>query len=179
MQPLPEEYLALHPFGRIPVLMHEAFVLHETRAITHYIDAEFDGVALVSDKPVARARMEQVISVIDNYLYWPMIRQVFAHQVFRPLADVAPQSEVIAEGIRDTGPVLDVLEGIAGDGVLTGDRLTLADCHLAPMIAYFAETQVGPQMLSERPKLACWWEWVRDRDSLSAAGPSLGAFSVP
>ena len=43
---IPAEYLALHPFGRVPTLVHDGFVLYETGAITRYVDRTFAGPAL-------------------------------------------------------------------------------------------------------------------------------------
>src|SRR5687768_4932432 len=76
---LPDGYLTLHPFGRVPVLSHGAFRLFETGAITRYVDRAFEGRPLQPDSPAALARMDQVISVIDAYAYWPMVRQVSSH----------------------------------------------------------------------------------------------------
>ena len=35
---VPLDHLQRHPFGRVPVLQHDAFFLYETAAITQYID---------------------------------------------------------------------------------------------------------------------------------------------
>src|SRR5690349_11276108 len=35
---VPADYLAMHPFKRVPVLVHDGFVLYETSAITRYVD---------------------------------------------------------------------------------------------------------------------------------------------
>ena len=43
---VPAAYLALHPFGRVPTLVHDGFALYETGAITRYIDRAFPGPAL-------------------------------------------------------------------------------------------------------------------------------------
>ncbi len=32
------EHLARHPFGRVPVLEHDGFMLYETQAILRYLD---------------------------------------------------------------------------------------------------------------------------------------------
>jgi len=37
----PASYLALHPFGRVPVMVHDGFSLYETGAITRYLDRAF------------------------------------------------------------------------------------------------------------------------------------------
>src|SRR5436190_22444990 len=83
---VPAAYLALHPFGRVPTLVHDGFVLYETGAITRYVDRTFAGSALQPATPRALARMDQLIGIIDSYGYWPMVRQVFSHRVFRAAA---------------------------------------------------------------------------------------------
>ena len=40
---VPASYLALHPFGRVPTLVHDDFALYETGAITRYVDRAFAG----------------------------------------------------------------------------------------------------------------------------------------
>ena len=52
----PQDYLARHPFGRIPAFEHEGFRLYETNAISHYVDAAFVGPALMPDDLRQRAR---------------------------------------------------------------------------------------------------------------------------
>jgi glutathione S-transferase len=80
----PAAALAVHPFGRVPVLSHGGFALYETAAITAYVDVAFPGPPLSPAQPQALARMVQVIGLCDAYLYWPLVRQVYAHRVFRP-----------------------------------------------------------------------------------------------
>ena len=80
---MPASYLALHPFGRVPALVHDGFALYETGAITRYVDRAFPGPALQPTEPRALARMDQIIGIVDSYGYWPMVRQVFAPRVFR------------------------------------------------------------------------------------------------
>ena len=55
---VPAAYLALHPFGRVPTLVHDGFVLYETGAITRYIDRAFPGPPLQPGDARALARME-------------------------------------------------------------------------------------------------------------------------
>jgi hypothetical protein len=61
---VPIEYLTLHPFKRVPVLVDGDFALYETEAITRYIDEAFPGPALQPSEPRQRARMAQIISII-------------------------------------------------------------------------------------------------------------------
>src|SRR5260221_817204 len=103
---VPTAYLALHPFGRVPALVHDGFALYETAAITRYIDRAFAGPALQPADPRALARMDQIIAVVDAYGYWPLVRQVFSHRVFRPRAGQPTDDGEVAKGLAASVKVL-------------------------------------------------------------------------
>ncbi len=172
--PLPSDYQKRHPFARVPVLSHGATDIYETAAITRYVDAAFDGPALTPKSAIAQARLTQVIAIIDNYGYVPMIRQVFAHRVFRPAEGLACDEDLITEGITAAEPVLGALNKIAGQGdVLNPDSITLADCHLAPVLAYFAMAPEGYKALEQHNALYDWWTSIATRQSLIDTDPGL------
>src|SRR5260370_16462383 len=81
---VPAAYRALHPFGRVPAMVHDGFALYETAAITRYVDRAFAGPALQPADAKALARMDQIIGVVDAYGYWPLARQAFSPQAFPP-----------------------------------------------------------------------------------------------
>lgn len=173
---IPDDYLRLNPFGRVPTLVDGDFVLYETTAITRYIDEAFDGPPLQPVEAPQRARMNQLIAVADSYGYWPLVRQVFSHRVFRPAAGEAVDEAVVAEGVRASAKVLDAMEKLVGtSGYLVGDRLSLADIHLAAMMAYFAAAPEGVAVLSRFPKLSQWWELMKTRPALVETEPGLPA----
>jgi glutathione S-transferase len=164
---LPVGFPTLNPFGRVPVLCHGAFTLYETRAITRYIDAALPSPNLTPTPPRALARMEQVIAIIDHYGYWPLIRQVYANRVFAPrMNEPVDQAEAAPRPLA-------ALEVIASEGFVLNDRsITLADCHLAPVIEHFAQAPEGDSLLSASPYLSRWCTRVRVRDTLRAIDPS-------
>ena len=170
---VPDWYLGLHPFGRVPVLRHGHFSLYETAAIARYVDAAFAGESLLPWEARAAARMQQVIGIIDSYGYRPMVRQVFAHAVFRPREGMAGERGEIASGLDASAHVLAALEGLAGDDWLVGDRVSLADLHLGPMMAYFVAAPEGATMLAGYPKLSAWWGRMRVRPAMVASDPGL------
>lgn len=173
---MPSAYLALHPFRRVPVLVHDDFVLYETGAITRYIDETFPGPTLQPAAPRERARMTQIISIIDSYAYWPMVRQVFSHAVFRPRTGEPVDTTEIRAGLEGSARALGAIEGLAAGGdLLIGSDLSLADLHLAPMIAYFSAAPEGRRVISECPKLSAWWQAMQRRQSLAATDPGLPA----
>jgi glutathione S-transferase len=169
---LPDAYLTLHPFGRVPVLIHGAFELFETSAITRYVDRAFEGPPLQPERAAALARMDQVIAVIDSYAYRPMVRQVSSHAFFRPFLGEPSSREEVDRGLEASRTALSFLDRIASEGeVLTGRDFTLADCHLAPMIDYFVRAEEGKAALSLHRALQRWWERVSVLGLLKATDP--------
>jgi glutathione S-transferase len=171
---MPVDYLTLHPFRRVPTLVHDGFVLYETAAITRYVDEAFPGPSLRPAASRARARMAQIISVIDAYGYWPMVRRVFSHRVFRPRNGEPSDEHEIQRGVSESERVVAALEDLAATATyLTGDAVSLADLHLAPMIAYFTMAPEGRAILARYPTLSAWWDVMRSRDSLVRTDPKI------
>lgn len=157
-----EGYEALHPFFRVPVLVADGFTVYETAAITRYVDAAFPGPALTPEAPEAAARMAQVIGVVDAYAYWPLVRQVFVQLVANPHSGELTDEAEAQAGLAAAPRIFAALEAIAVEGrVLVPDALTLADCHLAPMIGYFAAAPEGAEMLAQYDALSAWWAAIR------------------
>lgn len=164
----------LHPFGRVPVLEHGGFRIYETQAILDYVDGALDGPTLGHVTPKHRARMRQVMCIVDNYLYVPLVRQVFSHRVFLPLMGEAAEEDVVRAGLEKAVPVLDALEEIAAEGqTLVPGRMYLDTCLLWPMLDYFRMVPEGAEMLAARPALSKWAGWVETRDEARDTRPEL------
>ncbi|AAV96443.1 glutathione S-transferase family protein [Ruegeria pomeroyi DSS-3] len=155
-----------HPFGRVPVLHHTGARFYETAAITAYVDLAFPGPALMPERPAAVARAVQVISIVDAYAYWPLVRQVYSHAVFRPAMGEPASQQSLREGMERAPAVLAALDEIAAEGLVLSGPVTRADCHLAPMIAAFVQAPEGADLLRRYPALAAWWQDMAGRDSL-------------
>lgn len=169
---MPESFLDLHPFRRVPVLEHRSFHIYETAAICRYVDAAFDGLSLTPDNAKAMARMAQVVSIVDSYGYRPMVRDVFGQTVFAPLMGQVPDETRIVTGLAASRPVLAALDKIAMEGSVLGeDSFSLADCHLAPMIDYFIAAPAGAEALARFPALSDWWARLSRRSSLATTDP--------
>jgi glutathione S-transferase len=177
--PVPADYLALHPFGRVPSLIHDGFALYETAAIARYVDEAFPGPRLQPADARRRARMAQIVGVVDSYGYWPLVRQVFSHRVFRPRVGGVPDEEQARAGLAAASKVLAALEMLAEDADwLVGGSLSLADLHLAPMIAYFAMAPEGAALLADSSKLSRWWARIECRPCMIASQPPIPAPSA-
>ena len=173
---VPAAYLALQPFGRVPVVVHDGFSLYETGAITRYIDRAFPGPSLQPASPQALARMDQIIGIVDSYGYWPMVRQVFSHRVFRTRTGQPVDGAEIERGLAASAKVLAALELLIEEGPLIGDGpVSLADLHLGAMMAYFVLAPEGATLLRDHRRLAAWWERTSARPSFAATEPGLPA----
>src|SRR6266478_7458609 len=169
-----EIYLALHPFKRVPTLVHDNFQIYETGAITRYADEAFPGPCLQPTDLRHRARCSQFLSIIDSYVYWPLVRQVFSHRVFRPLLGRPSDLTEVQRGLEAAPEVLAALERLVADTeYLCGADISLADIHLAPMIGYFAMAEEGDALLKVQCKLSNWWSTMSARTAYRATKPRL------
>jgi glutathione S-transferase len=171
---VPASYLATHPFKRVPALVHGAFTVYETGAITRYVDEAFEGPKLQPTAPTQRALCNQIMSIVDSYAYWPLVRQVFSHRVFRPCMREPADENEIQRGLNAAPTVLAALERVAGQGqYFCGDYLSLADIHLAPMIGYFVLAPEGKTLLQKHIRLSDWWSVLSRRSAFVATMPGL------
>ena len=169
------EHLARHPFGRVPAFEHDGFKLYETSAITRYLDAALPGPALTPAEPKGAARMQQAIAVVDSYAYGSMISAIVIQRVVMPMVGGVADETVIAAAIPTAETSLAAFEELLGGGhFLAGDGLSLADLHLAPVMAYFSATPEGQARLPSHPRLARWCGAVSSRPSMVKTQPPLG-----
>jgi glutathione S-transferase len=163
------EYLARHPFGKIPSFDHDGFLLYEASAISRYVDAAFDGPALLPADPRMGARVEQIISVCDSYVYQPLVWDVYVERLEKAARGETSDEDRIADGLDRAKISLTAITGLmSGKTFLAGDDITLADLHLAPMMAFFLMTQEGRRMIAGYPLLGAWWEQMKQRPSMLA-----------
>jgi glutathione S-transferase len=165
---VPEEHFKLHPFGRIPVLRHGDFSIYETSAITRYVDEAFPGVPLQPASPLQRARMNQVIGLLDSYAYRPMVWGVFVQRVRIPLNGGTPNETEIAKSLQSAATCLASLDSLLGAApFLAGEYISLADLHAFPILRYFGLTPEGHTALKSHRGLLRWFEAMLTRSSVS------------
>ena len=169
------EHLARHPWGKVPVLEHDGFSLHETVAITRYVDEAFPGSALHPTNAQRRARMVQVCAVLDNYGWSPMVITVFVQRVVVPMRGGTPDQTAIDAALPEAQRVLTAIEGLMdGEEFLLGGALSLADLHLVPILDYFTRTADGRIALGTYPRLSAWWSHIEQRPSVMRTRPNFG-----
>ncbi|MEQ8832626.1 MAG: glutathione S-transferase family protein [Alphaproteobacteria bacterium] len=174
---VPASFLEMQPFCRVPVLVDGDFQLYETGAITRYLDEGFEGPALQPCDAKGRARQAQIVSIIDSYGYWPLVRQVFVHGWYRQKMGEVPDPAELSAGLAASPRLLGALERLAvPDGsYLLGDNPTLADFHAFPMVDYFAMAEQGAAQLQGHPRLSVWHAAMAARNAVRVTRPDFDA----
>ena len=164
------EYLALHPFGRVPVLEHDGFLLYETQAILRYLDRVVPEPSLTPSNVKRAARMDQVMNVNDWYLFHGVGNVIIFHRVIAPrLMGVAPDEEAIKAAIPKAHTVFNELARLLGEQpYFTGDTLSLADLMLAPAVEFFTVIPEWSALGAPHLNLVAWMARMQERPSLKA-----------
>ena len=160
---------AIHPFGKVPVMRHGDVEIAELKAISTYIDRNFNGPKLIPDDPKLAAQVEQWVSLINTTFDPAMIREYVLGYVFAK--DGKPDPKRIAEAVDKMRKQFPVLEKAAGNGHLVGDRLTLADINLMPILFYVGNFPEGRDLMKGAPKLTAYFERHAKRPSFQKTMP--------
>jgi glutathione S-transferase len=170
----PPDYAARHPFGRIPAFEHDGFRLYESGAITRYVDEAFPGPPLQPEDPRGRARVNQILSILDSYAYRTLVWDIFVGRVRAPGQSRTPDEARIAAALPRAETCLAALEALRDvQPWLAGPQLTLADLHAAPIFAYAVLAPEGAALLARHDGIRRWWEKMAARASMPATRSPL------
>lgn len=160
------EYLAMHPFGRIPAIQHGDFTLYEAQAIARYIDRAFPGPALTPADPRAAARMDQVMNIVDWYVMPSISSGIAFNRIVKPRFGMPVDEAKVVESLPMARTCVVALETIlGGQTYLAGEAVSLADLFAIGHLDYLAQTPEGADMLAGSPLLG-WIERMNARPSL-------------
>jgi glutathione S-transferase len=168
-KPRSEEHLQLHPFGRVPILDHGDFRLYETQAILRYLDAVLPGVSLQPQDPRAAARMNQIIGIVDWYVF-PYVSVGITAERFlsQRFWNRGPDEATIARALPNAAICIRELQRLQGSAqFLTGDTLSIADLMVAPQLDFFRATPEAEKLLAGT-SLDGWLQRMRARPSMQA-----------
>src|SRR5262249_26050565 len=122
-------HLARQPFGRIPAFEHDGFALYETQAILRYVDRAFSGPALQPADVRACARMDQMMNVVDCYVFPQVsVAIVFERLIKQRLFGKPPDEAAIAAALPKARHCIAEVARLIGRGpFVVGEQLTLGD----------------------------------------------------
>ncbi|HEV2363606.1 MAG TPA: glutathione S-transferase family protein [Caulobacteraceae bacterium] len=164
------EYLKRNAFGRMPVFAHGDFRLYETQAILRYLDRVIDEPTLTPADPQSAARMDQLMSINDWYLFAEVGRSIGFQRIILPrlLGGVADEA-VVAAALPKAEICYDEIDRLLGEQrFLAGEALSLADLMIAPQMDLLTLAPEGEALVKARPRLAAWLARVIGRPSFKA-----------
>lgn len=172
VMPHSPEVGAIHPFGKIPVMRHGDITLSELRAITYYLDHAFVGPPLAPRDPVAGAQAEQWISLVNTTIDPLLVRQYLRAYVFSSMPDGRPNRAWIDEALPKMEAHFAVLDrAVAKTGHLVGDKFTLADINLLPILFYLDKAPESRAMLRRSANLEAYRRRHFERASVEETIP--------
>jgi glutathione S-transferase len=155
-------HLKVHPFGKVPVLDEEGFVLYESGAINRYLDRKLAGPSLMPRDDSEAARVDQWISVADSY-FVPHAMPVIIEAVFRRYLGGEQNVGAMRAGREGMLTALDAADRtLASNPYFAGAAFSLADIHWMPFVDYLVEAGEG-EPVTQRKHLAAWWSRVSSR----------------
>jgi len=165
-----EPHILRHPFGRVPVLQHDGFMLYESQAILRYLDRVQPAPPLTPADPKAAARMDQAMNVNDWYLFQGVNNVIGWQRVVGPrVVGLTPDESAIAAVMPKAHAVCNELARLLGSQpYFAGEAVTLADLLLVPQLDFLSQTPEWTPLSAGNPNLVDWLERMNARPSLKA-----------
>ncbi|KAG5734656.1 Glutathione S-transferase [Termitomyces sp. T112] len=163
-------YMEKQPFGQVPYLDDDGFILYESRAICRYLEDKFSikGPKLIPTDPKNKAIFEQAASV-EFSNFDPYASKAVAEKIFKPYRGLTPDQVVFDNLIVELGKRLDVYDVILSKQKYTaGDEFSVVDIFHLPY-GWLLETAGSRIMYDEkRPNVVRWWKDITSRASWQA-----------
>ncbi|KAJ7486766.1 glutathione S-transferase [Mycena latifolia] len=167
------EFLAKHPFGQVPVIDDDGFILYESRAICRYLAEKYaeQGTPLIPTTLKDKALFEQAAS-IEFANFTPPATKVGIEVMYKPRLNLPVDDAILTQGLAELSAKLDVYEVILGkQRYLAGNEFTLADLFHLYYASVFDDAGGVDIMTTKGPNVARWWKdltqrptWVKLRD---------------
>ncbi len=166
-----ESFKALNPFGKVPVLDDEGFVLYESGAILTYL-ARREKSALYPSTYQDRAKVDQWCQFSGEMLQ-SALQRVFFNRVLAPLTGAPVDEAGIQFGLRNLKAYFPVIDThLQGSKFLCGDVLTLADIT---MVSVLDPAEVSDIDITSHEALHLWRESIRAMEFYTKTHSHYGA----
>lgn len=161
-----DEWKAINPVGKVPLLDTGAMRIPECQVICEYLEDKFPEPSMLGRSAETTAMVRLLCRIVDLYVFdgmgplFPQLRAEVKDQTV-----IAAQSEILAKGLGH-------LEHFIADGHYAVDnKLSLADCAVMPGI-FFTDWMLkqlkAELQLTHFPKLAGYLEAI-EKDKHAAA----------
>ncbi|KAJ5986620.1 hypothetical protein N7451_010985 [Penicillium sp. IBT 35674x] len=170
-----EDYKKLQPFGKVPVLDDDGFIMFESRAICKYLARKYpSGKKLVPEGDEAYGRFEQACSIEQSY-FAVAAETIGTELVIKPMKGLGPpDKDRVTQAEQELDAVLAVYNNkLATQKYIAGDELTLADLfHLPNGAALMAGKWKG--VFEKYPNVKSWFIELQGRETWAKAAAETG-----
>jgi glutathione S-transferase len=157
-------YLSLNPYGRVPTLEEDGFVLFESTAILDYLEATHPRPALVPADARGRALVDMHMKLCDLQLTRYAGTIIFPKRFLpKDKWNNAAMAEAKAE-IEKHFAILD--KQLAGKTYLVAEQFSLAEVCYTPFLEFLPLMEISPPSA-----VAAWSERLLKRASAVATRP--------
>lgn len=157
-------YLAINPYGRVPTLEEDGYVLYESAAILAYLEATHPDPALVPADARGRAQVDMHMRLCDLQMARPTGTIIFPK---RFLPKERWDEKAMAQAKSDIEKHLAILGRQLGESeYLVADRYTLAEVCYTPFVHFLGLMEVEPPS-----NVAHWIRRMLERESAQATVP--------
>lgn len=159
-------YLAMNPYGRVPVLVEDDFVLYESAAILNYLEVTRPEHPLLPPSIRERARVDMLMRLCDLQIARQTGIIIFPK---RFLPKERWDAQVMGAASQEIQRHFDILDKQLGDHeYLVADTFTLADLAYMPFLHFLPLLDVTPT-----PAITKWGERLLARASAQASIPDV------
>ena len=159
-----QPYLSLNPYGRVPTLEKDGFVLFESTAILNYLEAIWPAPALVPPDARDRALVDMHMKLCDLQLTRHAGTIIFPK---RFLPKERWNTSAMAEAKAEIEKHLMILDKqLAGKTYLVAEQFSLAEACYMPFLDFLPLMEIYPP-----PVVASWSQRLLARPSAVATRP--------
>lgn len=160
-----QPYLSLNPYGRVPTLEDNGFVLYESTAILEYLEATNPTPALMPADAKSRAQVSQHMKLCDIQLARQTGTIIFPK---RFLPKDRWDEKAMAQAKQEIKNHLEILDHcLRGKDYVVGNSYSLVEVCYTPFVEFFALMEISPP-----PHVAAWAARILARPSAQATKPA-------
>jgi len=157
-------YLALNPYGRVPTLEEDGFILYESTAILRYLEATHPAPALMPADERGRALVDMHMKLCDLQMSRHSGTIIFPK---RFLPKERWNEAAIADAKTEIEKHFVILDRqLAGKTYLVAEQFSLADLCYVPFLEFLPLMEIDPP-----PAVAAWCERLLARPSATRTRP--------
>lgn len=159
-------YLALNPYGRVPTIEEDGFVLSESTAILEYLEATHPTPPLAPADAPGRALVAMHMKLCDLQLARQTGIIIFSK---RFLPRERWDEPAMAAAKKEIEKHLEILESqVKGKTYLVGDRYSLVEVCYTPFVEFLPLMEITPP-----PAVAAWVARMLERPSARETKPTV------